>query len=257
VESRNLEKYREQPIPLAPLSEQQRIVIEIEKQFTRLEAGIAALKRAQANLKRYKAAVLKAACEGKLVAQDASDESALELLARILAERRAKWEADLIGKGKDPKKAKYEEPKAPYLDELPELPNGWCWVSTEQLSYFVTDGDHNPPKRTPSGVPHLTAKNVFDWKLSEDDCTFISWDDFERTSKRYMPSGGDVIITCVGTLGRTAVVPDGYVFSADRNLAAIRLRRSHHRRFDIRWVDDRHNAIEMFNGTLQEGGELS
>jgi predicted nucleotidyltransferase len=36
-----------------------------------------------------------------------------------------------------------------------------------------------------------------------------------------------------------------------------RLRRSHHRRFDIRWVDDRHNAIEMFNGTLQEGGELS
>lgn len=53
--------------PLAPLPEQRRIVAEIEKQFTRLEAGVAALRRVQANLKRYRAAVLKAACEGQLV----------------------------------------------------------------------------------------------------------------------------------------------------------------------------------------------
>jgi type I restriction enzyme S subunit len=46
---------------LAPLDTQRRIVAEIEKQFTRLEAGVAALRRVQANLKRYRAAVLKAA----------------------------------------------------------------------------------------------------------------------------------------------------------------------------------------------------
>ena len=40
---------------------------EIEKQFSRLEEGVGALKRVQANLKRYRAAVLKAACEGRLV----------------------------------------------------------------------------------------------------------------------------------------------------------------------------------------------
>ena len=44
---------------------------EIEKQFTRLDASIAALKRVQANLKRYRASVLKAACEGKLVPTEA------------------------------------------------------------------------------------------------------------------------------------------------------------------------------------------
>ena len=53
-------------IPLPPLDEQCAIVAEIEKQFTRLEAGVDALKRVQANLKRYRAAVLKSACEGKL-----------------------------------------------------------------------------------------------------------------------------------------------------------------------------------------------
>ena len=56
---------------LPPENEQHRIVAEIEKQFTRLEAGVAALRRVQANLKRYRAAVLKAACEGRLVPTEA------------------------------------------------------------------------------------------------------------------------------------------------------------------------------------------
>lgn len=83
---------REQTIPLAPLPEQERIVAEIEKQFTRLDSAVANLHRLQANLDRYKASVLKAACEGRLVPQDPNDEPAGQLLQRILAERRRRWE---------------------------------------------------------------------------------------------------------------------------------------------------------------------
>ncbi len=87
---------------------------EIEKQFTRLEAGVAALRRVQANLKRYRAAVLKAACEGRLVpteaelakAENRKFETGEELLARILTERRKNWQ----GRGK------YKEPAAPETD---------------------------------------------------------------------------------------------------------------------------------------------
>jgi type I restriction enzyme S subunit len=53
-------------IPLPPLPEQERIVARIEELFTQLDAGTAALRRVQAGLKRYKASVLKAACEGRL-----------------------------------------------------------------------------------------------------------------------------------------------------------------------------------------------
>jgi len=88
------------PLVLAPTREQEVIVAEIEKQFTRLDAATAALKRVQANLKRYRAAVLKAACEGRLVPTEAelarkegrSYETGEQLVARILKERRAKWE---------------------------------------------------------------------------------------------------------------------------------------------------------------------
>ncbi|MDR4481026.1 MAG: restriction endonuclease subunit S, partial [Nitrospira sp.] len=55
-------------IGLPEAQEQERIVAEIEKQFSRLDEAVANLKRVKANLKRYKAAVLKAAVEGKLAA---------------------------------------------------------------------------------------------------------------------------------------------------------------------------------------------
>ena len=62
------EPFRQLRIPVPPLHEQQRIVAEIEKQFTRLEAGVASLKRVQAALKRSRASAgLKAAREGRLV----------------------------------------------------------------------------------------------------------------------------------------------------------------------------------------------
>ena len=104
-----------QELRLPPLPEQHRIVAEIEKQFTRLDASESALKRAQANLRRYRASVLKAACEGKLVPTEAAlaqaegrdYEPADQLLERILAERRARWEAQ----GK--KKSKYKEAASP------------------------------------------------------------------------------------------------------------------------------------------------
>ncbi len=124
---------RGQTIPLAPTAEQHRIVARIEELFTRLDAGVASLKRARANLKRYRAAVLKAACEGKLVPQDPNDEPASVLLERIRAERRARWEEELRVKGKDPRKAKYEEPAPSDTEGLPELPQGWTWATIGQL----------------------------------------------------------------------------------------------------------------------------
>ncbi len=126
------------PLPLPSIPAQRRIVKEIDKQFTRLEAGVSALRRVQANLKRYRASVLKAACEGRLVPTEAelaraegrSYEPADQLLARILTERRKKWS----GRGK------YKEPPATNIKTLPQIPQGWTWANPEQLSSLVTSG---------------------------------------------------------------------------------------------------------------------
>lgn len=57
---------RNQEMPLPPLPEQERIVARLEELLSDLEAGGAALERVRAGVKRYKASVLKAACEGRL-----------------------------------------------------------------------------------------------------------------------------------------------------------------------------------------------
>ena len=127
---------REQIIPLAPFNEQKRIVAKMEELFSQLDAGMAELRRVQANLARYKASVLKAACEGRLVPTEAElarvegrdYESGEELLRRILDERKKKWEEEQRAKGKDPSKMNYREPEAPNTEGLPELPEGWVWA---------------------------------------------------------------------------------------------------------------------------------
>ena len=132
-------QFADYPFPLAPFPEQHRIVAEIEKQFTRLDASVESLKRAQANLKRCRASVLKSACEGSLVPTEAelaradgrTYEPAGVLLERILAERRARWESQ------EKRRGKYKEPSAPDTSDLPNLLEGWgltgvCKVISER-----------------------------------------------------------------------------------------------------------------------------
>jgi type I restriction enzyme S subunit len=127
-------------IPVAPANQQQRIVAEIEKQFSRLDEAVANLKRVKANLERYKASVLKAAVEGKLTEdwrkQHSNIELASKLLERILTERRAKWS----GKGK------YKEPEAPDATGFPPLPKGWTWARLEQLGVTFGGLTKNPKR---------------------------------------------------------------------------------------------------------------
>lgn len=136
--------------------EQERIVAEIEKQFSRLDEAIANLKRVKANLKRYKAAVLKAAVEGRLTEdwrkQHSDVEPASKLLERTLAERRAKWS----GKGQ------YNQPGEPETSDLPTLPDKWLWARLDAIAALKggITVDKNRKSPTARAVPYLRVANV-------------------------------------------------------------------------------------------------
>ncbi len=199
------------PLLVPSEKEQKRIVAEIEKQFTRLDAGVAALRRVHANLKRSRAAVLKSACEGKLVPTEAElakakgrkYETGEQLLKRILTERRKNWS----GRGK------YKEPAAPDTTNLPELPEGWAWISLDQSCSKITDGEHLSPTTTDEGVCLLSAKDVREQGVLFDDPKFVSAGDAEQFRKRCDPERGDVLIVSRGaTIGRICVVQTDAVF---------------------------------------------
>ncbi len=224
--------FEQQTIPLPEPKEQRRIVAEIEKQFTRLEAGVAALQRVQANLKRYRAAVLKAACEGKLVPTEAelaaknakknSDpgsassvakhpgyETGAELLTRILAERRKNWEqtpaggsrpttgrADAVGRVPSRGvrgRGKYKEPAAPDTANLPHLPEGWTWARLEQLGFPVGGLTKNPKRaKLEKQLPYLRVANVYANELRIDEIESIGVEDSELD--KLLLRAGDLLI---------------------------------------------------------------
>lgn len=184
------QRFAEMPFPLPPLDEQHRIVAEIEKQFTRLDAGVAALRRTQANLKRYRAAVLKAACEGRLVPTEAelarkenrTFETGEKLLQRILAERRKKW----AGRGS------YKEPTFPMTAELPPLPERWTWASLDQLLSLMRNGISAKPDAE-VGLPILRISAVRPLSVNLTEVRFL--DAKPSDYPDYIISNGDLLFT--------------------------------------------------------------
>jgi type I restriction enzyme S subunit len=216
---------REHAVSIAPLPEQRRIVDAIESYLSCLDDAVASLERVLAKLKAYRASVLKAAVEGRLVLTEASlaraekrdYEPAEALLARILKERRRRWEetelAKLKAAGKTPKddkwKAKYEEPVTPDANTLPALPEGWCWTSLGQ-AFTVTVGatpSRSVPEYWNGGIPWVSSGEVSFCRIRDTRETITSAG-LDSSSTKLNPRGS-VLVGMIGegkTRGQAAIL---------------------------------------------------
>ena len=199
VQSLELPVFLRFQIPVAPLPEQRRIVAEIEKQFTRLEAGVTALRRVQANLKRYRAAVLESACEGRLVPTEAElsktgnrkapFETGEALLTRILTERRKNWQG----------RSQYKEPVAPETETLPPLPHGWTVASVDQLSGHITSGSRDWSQFYDKGTgTFILAQNVRPMRLDLSERQSVDAPKGDAETERTRVRRSDILVTIVG-----------------------------------------------------------
>ena len=238
----SLRKSDVEPIcfPLPPLPEQHRIVAKIEELFSDLDAGVQNLKRAKANLKRYRASVLKAAVEGRLTQEwreaNPQEEDGQMLLDRILRERRAKWEQDQLAKfrekGKEPPKnwqSKYKEPAEPDVSELPELPEGWVWATVDVLTADALVGldcgrEHQMTSGT--GSPYIKMNNItMDGRVLVEDLVGVPTNADQQA--RFSVRAGDLLfntrnsVELVGKIGLVRAVPSGAVYN--NNLMRLRV----------------------------------
>lgn len=162
------------PLVLAPYNEQTRIADKIDELFSELDNGIEELETAQKKLELYRQSLLKSAVEGELSkewreTQTEISETGEQLLARILKERRERWEQEKLKefaeKGKNPPKDwqdKYPEPVQPDTENLPQLPEGWMWASLDMLLENIKAGksfrcEERPPKENEIGVVKVSA----------------------------------------------------------------------------------------------------
>ena len=170
-------------IPLPPLSEQQRIVMEIEKWFAlidQVEQGKADL---QNTIKQTKSKILDLAIHGKLVPQDPNDEPAIELLKRI---NPGFTPCDNAHYGK--------------------IPEGWCFSKLGSIGVWKSGG--TPSRSSPAYyngvIPWLKIADLPDGYVT--NCSEkISHDAINNSSAKVNPEGS-VALAMYGSIGKLGIL---------------------------------------------------
>ena len=221
--------FGELAIPLAPTTEQHRVVAAIEALLSELDDGAVSLRKARAQLTRYRQALLTHAFDGKLTAQwrkRNSDnlENRDQLLGRIRKElgshyQRKVREWETACKARDQRDNQSDRPRKPKkpptightiygtIPTLPDLPKSWIWGKLSWMTCGVEYG--TATKSAPTGdVPVLRMGNIQDAKLDWSDLVYTS---SRKEIDRYLLKDGDVLFNRTNSpelVGKTAVYTD-------------------------------------------------
>jgi type I restriction enzyme, S subunit len=91
-----------------------------------------------------------------------------------------------------------------------------------EIALLVTDGEHQTPKRTSSGIKLLSARNIQMGYIDTSDVDFIDQQEYERISKRLVLQPTDVLVSCSGTIGRVSLLRLTEPVALVRSVAVIR-----------------------------------
>lgn len=200
-------------IPMPPLSEQARIVAEIEKyepliaEYDKLEQQATKLDdEIYDNLKK---SILQYAIQGKLVPQDPNDEPASVLLARIRAEKKAqlgkKYVESYIYKGDD--NCYYEKVGSEtknITDEIPfDIPDRWEWIRVGNLFQHNTGKALNSSNTKGTKRQYITTSNLYwdSFKLDSLREMLFTDEEVEKCSLKK----NDLLVCEGGDIGRAAI----------------------------------------------------
>ena len=164
-------------IPLPPLAEQKRIVVEIERWFALIDQIEQSQSDLQDTIRQTKSKILDFAIHGKLVPQDLNDEPAIELLKRI-------------------------NPNFTPCDNG-HYPVGWIDVILGDIFYHNTGKALNSSNKEGVLRNYLTTSNVY-------------WNQFDLSLVKQMPfrdnelekctvQKGDLLVCEGGDVGRSAI----------------------------------------------------
>jgi type I restriction enzyme S subunit len=207
VASIDFDALRSYELPLAPKQEQRRIVEAVESYLSRLDAATSSLAQAQARLPSYRASVLKAAVEGRLVpteaqlarAENRDYEPAPTLVRRILTEQQRPGE---------PEEATNPAPVSREDRGQSPLPEGWCWATVGQLAEVSGGLTKNSVRdRFPRKLPYLRVANVYANSLALNDIKEIGVR--ENELPRTLLKRGDLLLVegngSIDQIGRVAL----------------------------------------------------
>ena len=187
----NAQKLSQLMIPIPPLKEQERIVVEVAKWISLIDTIKNSKRDLQTTIKQTKSKILNLAIHGKLVPQDLNDEPAIELLKRI---------------NPDFTPCDNEHDK--------KLPQNWCLCRLKELCTFLSRGKSPKYSDADKTYPVFAQKcNLKEGGISLEQARFLDPSTICKWSEVYKLRTGDILInsTGTGTVGRTRLFHESYL----------------------------------------------
>lgn len=201
----NQKNLSEVPVPIAPLTEQPRIVAKLSELSAHVNFARNHLSRVPAILKRFRQAVLAAACSGRLTEDWRTENQTFESASQLVARIRQHHSTEGFGHG-----GQAAPPTEGVHDLTPDgLPDSW---TVEELRFLcqpgkpITYGILKPGPDTPDGVPYV--------RVADFPKNCLKLDGIRRTNpqiakmyRRSILQNGDLLLSIRGTAGRVCRVP--------------------------------------------------
>ena len=97
-------------------------------------------------------------------------------------------------------------------------------VTLAELATDITDGDHMPPPKAPSGVPFITIGNVMKdvRKIDFSNTFMVPKEYFDGLKPNKKPRIGDVLYTVTGSFGIPVLIDEQRDFCFQRHIGLVR-----------------------------------
>jgi type I restriction enzyme S subunit len=97
-------------------------------------------------------------------------------------------------------------------------------IRLNELCVRITDGTHQPPETTDSGIPFITIGNFRDRTIDWTDTKWVSEQTYSELTKRFRPTAGDILYAVVGhTLGQAIFIDWDFPFVFQRHIGVLRV----------------------------------
>lgn len=191
------------PFDLPPLAEQHRIVEKLDAILSRVNASRDRLARVPGILRRFRLAVLDAACTGRLTEN------------WRVAHRQGAVVLPLRSVGDD------DNPNSDAFSA--NLPDVWAWVPIDDACEAVIDyRGRTPPVDGEGCIPHIRTSNIRNGRIDWNVTSFVTKATYDQYMTRGIPRLLDVIFTMEAPLGNVGVVDSDRQFSLAQRLLLLR-----------------------------------
>lgn len=143
------------------------------------------------------------------------------------------------------------------IEWIGEIPKDWRVAKMKNLLIGIQDGTHGTFTRVVSGYPLLSAKNVLDnGIIVSNNESSISEEDYQTIVSNGFPQKGDILLCCVGTIGRCCIFEENHSIAFQRSVSFLRTNMNNYNRYVMYSIKSSYvlnQLIQYSNSSAQSG----